>query len=137
MPNAFLCATDGSEHSKIAVSYASHLAKSEGRKLIFLSVNIALGGARGPLTYQRDDAQVKDILNEAESVAKEAGLSACDKVTVKSRDAAWAIVQYAEEQNVGHIIVGTGDRSIASRLMLGSVAREVASKAHCSVTVAR
>lgn len=137
MPNAILCAIDGSEHSKIAVAYASQLAKGEGRKLIFLSVNIALGGVRGPLGYQRDDAEVKNILDEAEAVAKEVGVSTCSTVAVKSRDAAWAIVQYAEKQNADHIIVGTGDRSAVSRLMLGSVSREVASKAHCPVTIAR
>jgi nucleotide-binding universal stress UspA family protein len=86
-----LCATDGSEHSQVAVGQAVDLARSEGAKLTF----------------------------------------------AKSRDPAAAIVEYADENGFDSIVTGTGDRRVASRLALGSVAREVSAKAHCSVTVAR
>ena len=54
-----------------------------------------------------------------------------------SREAAAAIVQYAEENGFDHIVLGTGDKRGVSRLVLGSVAADVAGRAHCSVTVAR
>jgi nucleotide-binding universal stress UspA family protein len=38
---------------------------------------------------------------------------------------------------VGHIVMGTGDKRGISRLVLGSVAADVAGRAHCSVTIAR
>jgi nucleotide-binding universal stress UspA family protein len=69
--------------------------------------------------------------------AEQAGVSDCKTVSVKSRDAAYAIVQQAEQLGADHIVLGTGDRTIVSRLMLGSVSSEAAAKAHCSVTIAR
>lgn len=137
MPKLLLCATDGSEHSRAAVAFSGQLAKNSGGKLIILMVNVALGGPKGPLGYQRGDAEVAKILGEAAVAAREAGASECRTVDARSRDAARAILEYAEEAGVDHITVGTGDRSVVSRLMLGSVSREVASKAHCSVTIAR
>ena len=135
MANNILCATDGSEHSKVAIDYAVDLAKSTRSNLTFLVVNIVVGGLRGPLNFQRSEAELKNVLDDAKAVA--IGVSDVKAVAVKSRDPAWAIVQYAEENSFDHIVTGTGDRSVISRLVLGSVAREVVAKAHCSVTVAR
>jgi nucleotide-binding universal stress UspA family protein len=137
MPKKILCATDGSDHSRIAVAHAAQMAKTNGASLVFVAVNVALGGPRGPLGYHFDESQVQKILSEAAAIAKEAGVSDCKTESVRSRDIAYAVVQQSEELGVDHIVVGTGDRSLASRLMLGSVSREVASKAHCSVTIAR
>jgi nucleotide-binding universal stress UspA family protein len=138
MPTKILCATDGSEHSRIAVLHAAQMAKTGAASLVFVTVNVALGAAaRGPVGYKFEEGEVQRILDEAAAIAKEAGVSDCKTESVRSRDTAYAVVQQAEELGVDHIVVGTGDRSLASRLMLGSVSREVASKAHCSVTIAR
>jgi nucleotide-binding universal stress UspA family protein len=56
---------------------------------------------------------------------------------VRAREAAGGIVQYAEANGFDHIVMGTGDKRGISRLILGSVAGEVAGRAHCTVTVAR
>jgi len=132
-----LCATDGSEHSQAAVVQAVDLAKSEGSKLTFAMVNVAVGSMRAPLMFKWDDAYVAKALEAARAAAAKAGLSDVETVKIKSRDPAAAIVEYADENGFDSIITGTGDRSVASRLALGSVAREVSAKAHCSVTVAR
>jgi len=137
MTKVILCATDGSEHSRVATAFAAQLAKSNAAPLVFVTVNVAVGGPRGPLEYQRDEGQIKSILDDAVRTAKEVGVSDCNAVWVKSRDAAYAVVQQAEQLEADHIVVGTGDRPVVSRLMLGSVSREVAAKAHCSVTIAR
>lgn len=137
MPKVILCASDGSEHSRAAIAFATQFAKSNAASLVFVTVNVAVGGPRGPVGFQRDEAQISKILDEAMGIAKQAGVTDCKTVSVRSRDAAYAIVQQAEELGVDHIVMGTGDRSVVSRLMLGSVSREVASKAHCSVTIAR
>ena len=57
--------------------------------------------------------------------------------SVQSRDAARAIVIYAEENDIDHIVVGTGGKGRVARLMLGSVSSDVIARAHCPVTVAR
>ena len=84
-----------------------------------------------------DDDQVKKILDAAAAMARKAGAAKVDEVALRSREAAAAIVQYAEENGYDHIVVGTGDKRGVSRLVLGSVAADVAGRAHCTVTVAR
>jgi len=132
-----LCATDGTAHSAHAIEFAAQLAARFGAALSVCAVNVAHGGSRGPLLYSWEDAEVKAILDEAAAAARKAGAAAVEELALRSREAASAIIQYAEENGFDHIVVGTGDKRGVSRLVLGSVASDVASRAHCSVTVAR
>lgn len=137
MSKKILCATDGTDHSAHAIELAAQLAARLGAKLAICAVNIAHGGARGPLIYTWEDSEVKTVLDAAAAAARKAGVSAVEEVALRSREASAAIVQYAEENGFDHIVVGTGDKRGVSRLVLGSVAADVAGRAHCSVTVAR
>lgn len=137
MTQKILCATDGTRHSQHAVELAATLAGKLGVPLVYCTVNVGHGGARGPLIFTLDDAQVRKILDAAAAVAKSANVTSVQEVVLKARDAASAIVTYAEENGCDHIITGTGDKHGVSRLVLGSVAADVASRAHCTVTVAR
>lgn len=137
MYKKILCATDGSEHAQVAVDQAVDLAKSEGAKLSFVMVNVAIGGPHGPLMYRWEEAYVAKTLANARASAEKAGLSGVDAIEIKSRDAAAAVLEYAEEQAIDNIVTGTGDRTLASRIGLGSFAREVSANARCSVIVAR
>ncbi|MFN4141453.1 universal stress protein [Aestuariivirga sp.] len=137
MTRKILCATDGTEHSAHAVELAAEMAAKLGAQLSICAVNVARGGTRGPLIYTWEDDQVKKVLDAAAAVARKAGVSAVNELALRSREAAAAIVQYAEENGFDHIVVGTGDKRGVSRLVLGSVASDVAGRAHCSVTVAR
>ena len=84
-----------------------------------------------------EDDQVKKVLDAAAAVARKMGVAHVDELALRSREAASAIVQYAEENGYDQIVVGTGDKRGVSRLVLGSVAADVAGRAHCSVLVAR
>jgi nucleotide-binding universal stress UspA family protein len=137
MTTKILCATDGSDHSKIAVMQAAELAAKNNASLTICSVNVAMGGMRAPVVYMRDSAEVKKILDGAAKLARDSGAKKVDEVELKSREAAAAVVQYAEENGYDHIVTGTGDKHGMSRLILGSVAADIAGRAHCSVTVAR
>jgi nucleotide-binding universal stress UspA family protein len=137
MTRKILCATDGTEHSAHAVELAATMAAKLGASLSICAVNVASGGARGPLIYTWEDDEVKKILDKAAAVARKAGAAQVDELALRSREAASALVQYAEENGYDHIVVGTGDKRGISRLVLGSVAADVAGRAHCSVTVAR
>lgn len=137
MTKKILCATDGTDHSTHAIQLAAEMAAKLGAALSICAVNVAHGGTRGPLIYSWEDDDVKRILDSAAAVAKKAGAGKVDELTLRSREAAAAIVQYAEENGYDHIVVGTGDKRGVSRLVLGSVAADVAGRAHCSVTVAR
>ena len=137
MTTHVLCATDGSDHAEIAVAYAVQFAKAVGAKLTFLVSNIIMSGGKAPSVLMWDEAEVKKMLDAAMAVAKGAGLADATAAVVRGRDPATAIVWYAEEHGIDHIVTGTGGRSGISRLMVGSVASDVAAKAHCSVTIAR
>jgi nucleotide-binding universal stress UspA family protein len=132
-----LCATDGTAHSAHAVELAAEMAKKLGAHLSICVVNVANGGSRGPLIYSMEDDQVKKVLDAAAAVAKKHGVTNVEELALRSREAASAIVQYAEENGYDQIVVGTGDKRGVSRLVLGSVASDVAGRAHCSVLVAR
>lgn len=132
-----LCATDGAAHTANAVELAATMAKAMGASLTVCTVNVARGGARGPLIYMWNDDEVKAILDGAAAKARAAGATAVQEAVLRSRDAAAAVVQYAEENGFDHIVTGTGDKHGLSRLVLGSVAADIAARAHCSVTIAR
>jgi len=132
-----LCATDGTDHSAHAIDLAAALAAKQGAELAICIVNIARGGTRGPLIYSLGDDEVRKVLDGAAKRARDAGASKVEEVVLRSRDAGAAVVQYAEENGFDHIVVGTGDKHGLSRLVLGSVAADIAARAHCSVTVAR
>lgn len=137
MTSKILCATDGTEHSAHAIELAATMAAKLGAKLSVCVVNVGHGGSRGPLIYTWDDDQVKKVLDAAAATARKAGAQHVEELALRSREAASAIVHYAEENGFDHIVVGTGDKRGVSRLVLGSVAADVAGRAHCSVTVAR
>lgn len=137
MDKRILVATDGTAHSRIAVSYAIDLAKRAGAELIVALVNVALGGIRGPLLYSHEDEEAQSIVRLGAEEARRAGVAAVKEVVIASREADSGIVQYADEKKVDHIVVGTGDKGGVSRLVLGSVAADIARRAHCTVTIAR
>lgn len=137
MTQKILCATDGTDHSSIAVIQAAELAARSGASLTICTVNVAHGGGRGPMINHWSDAEVETILKDAAALAAKHGAKAADTVAIRSREAAGGVVSYAEGNGFDHIVMGTGDKRGMSRLILGSVAGEVAGRAHCSVTVAR
>lgn len=137
MTSKILCATDGQKHSEHAIELAATLSAKLHGELTVCIVNVARGGGRGPLIFTLTDAETKTMLDAAAANARKAGAKKVAEVSLQAREAADAIVRYAEENGFDHIIVGTGDKHGMSRLMLGSVAADVASRAHCTVTVAR
>jgi nucleotide-binding universal stress UspA family protein len=137
MTKKILCPVDGSNHSEIGLRHAAELAGLTGAHLTICAVNLALGGARGPLINQWTDEEADALLKKSEVTAKAAGATDVGTIAIVSRDAGSAIVAYAEQVGANQIVMGTGDKRGVKRLVLGSVAAEVAAHAGCSVTVAR
>ena len=137
MTKKILCPTDGSDHATVGLIKAAELAKLTGAHLTICAINLALGGARGPLINHWTDDEAEEVLKKASGQAKAAGATDIDTVVVVSRTAGPAIIAYGEEIGADHIVMGTGDKRGVKRLVLGSVAAEVAGQAHCTVTVAR
>jgi nucleotide-binding universal stress UspA family protein len=129
-----LCAVDGSDHSKEAVEFAASMAKKLDADLTLLAViPVTLGrGVKQPLWTE---SEARKILDSAAKAAKKAGLKDVDTMEAAARDVAGAILTVAEDQDFDHIVVGSGGKSAATRLLIGSVSTDVVNKAHCPVTV--
>jgi nucleotide-binding universal stress UspA family protein len=137
MTTKILCPVDGTDHSDVGLRKAAELAKLTGAHLTICAVNQAIGGARGPTINQWTDEEAEALLKKAEATATASGATDVASVAVISRNAGSAIIAYAEEIGADHIVLGTGDKRGLKRLVLGSVAAEVAGQAGCTVTVAR
>jgi len=136
MISKILCATDGVEHSNPAITLAAQLASKFGARLSVISVNVMVHGGKGPTYNLWTEEEFDKVLSNAKTAVRQAGVPAVETVKAYGRDAAAVIVDYAEKNDFDHIVVGT-PRTGVSRLILGSVAAEVAAKAHCPVTVSR
>jgi len=132
-----LCAVDDTDHSKDAVKVAADLAKSLGAKLSLITVNplLAANGRGGIVSYLWDEAQCQRFIDDASAAARPVVPAAT--AIVKGRDISRSIVDYAEDHNIDHIVVGSGEKGRLARTLLGSVSNDVVNRAHCPVTVAR
>lgn len=137
MSKKILCPTDGSDHATVGLHHAAAVAKAVGAHLTICVVNIAHGGARGPTINHWKPEEVQALMAEAEAIARKDGLADVGTIELVAREAAPAIVTYADSNGYSQIVMGTGDKRGLKRLVLGSVAAEVAGQAHCTVTVAR
>jgi nucleotide-binding universal stress UspA family protein len=134
-----LCAVDDTEHSKPAIELAAKLSGAFNADLTIMAVNQVIGGygRSGPPASLWSDKEAEGVLAAAANEAKSAGASKIKTVCVESRDLPRAITLYAEDNGFDHIVVGNGGKGAMSRMVLGSVSRDVMSRAHCPVTVAR
>jgi hypothetical protein len=86
-------------------------------------VNIAHGGARGPDDQPLEaDEEAEKLLAKAEADGDGRQVQPMSGPAVVAREAAPAIVAYAEQNGANHIVMGTGDKRGVQRLVLGSVA---------------
>ncbi len=134
-----LCAIDDTEHSIPAVDTAVRIAEAFKGELTILIVNQLVGGygRGGPATLVWTESEVANALSKAAAEVEKMGAKNVKLVDVGGRDLVQAIIGYAEQNDIDHIVVGTGGKGAVSRLMLGSVSRDVVARAHCAVTVAR
>ena len=137
MTKKILCAIDDTDHAKAAVMQAAELSAKTGASLTLCTVNVLMGGLRGPAIFSHDEASIKKTLDSAAALARQHGAKNTSETELKGREISTAVVQFAEQNGFDHIVTGTGDKRGLSRLALGSVAADIAGKAHCPVTIAR
>jgi nucleotide-binding universal stress UspA family protein len=137
MASRILCPVDGSEHAAVGLARAAELARLTGAHLTICAVNLATGSAMGPTTNVWSDADAQALLDKAAAAARSAGATDVGTAVLIARSPGAAIITYAEEIGADQIVMGTGDKRGVRRLVLGSVAAEVAGQAGCTVTVAR
>ena len=137
MSEKILCAVDDIEHSRVAVIHAAELAAKLHAPLVICTVNGLSGGLRGPQIYLHDDAEIKKLLDFSVGLARSHGAETVTELEINARLIATAVIQYAEQEGVTQIVVGTGDKRGLVRMVLGSVSGEIAARAHCTVVIAR
>ncbi|WP_053947168.1 universal stress protein [Halolamina sediminis] len=143
MPKTVLVPVDGSPQSEVALDHA--LEQFPDDEIVALTAvdPIAAGysaapGAEGGYPgewIEQANERADDILNDAVEHAAEQGHE-IDTVRVTDRPAR-AIVDYADEEDVDHIVLGSHGRTGVTRVLLGSVAETVVRRSPCPVTVVR
>ena len=132
-----LVAVDGSEHSHAAIRYACDLAGRYGSSMHFVHVpegevgTLTLGAGSVPWS----DAAKRlgaEIAEKARGWAKAAGREP-DSVDVLQGDAAQAILEYAELNDIELIVSGRRGLGGLRGLLQGSVSQKLASHAACPV----
>jgi nucleotide-binding universal stress UspA family protein len=136
MTSKILCATDGEDHSDTPVTFAAELAVKLGAGLSIIAVNILIVAPRSGSYHLWSEERLAEVVEHAAALARKAGAPSVEIVKATGRDPAAVIVDFAEKNGFDLVVVGSPRVGVA-RLILGSVAAEVAAKAHCSVTVAR
>lgn len=131
-----LVAIDGSEASMDAADYAISMSKVYDAELYALHVIRADVDLFGPhetsefMTRMRNEGE--KYLNKVKLNANEKNIQIKTEI-ISSINIAGGIVDYAEENNIDLIVIGTRGRSGFKKLLLGSVASHVVTYAHCPV----
>jgi nucleotide-binding universal stress UspA family protein len=126
MYEQILVPVDGSEASMDAVSHAAGLASVHGADLHVVHVlepQVAVESAGVDVTSALEEVGERAIA-DAESVAREAGIEELHGSLLTGAPHR-RIVEYAEDNDVDLIVMGTHGRTGLARLLLGSVAEKV------------
>lgn len=119
-----LVPTDGSECAMEALSMGADVAKAEDAVLHLLSIVsvTSLGvDVRSDVFRQEYEASAKRILDQAERSARTAGVESVEQTVESGPSIHSAILSYAEDHDVGLVVVGTHGRTGLDRYLLGSV----------------
>jgi nucleotide-binding universal stress UspA family protein len=131
-----LVAIDGSDASMDAADYTISMSKVYDAELYALHVIRADVDLFGPhetsefMTRMRNEGE--KYLNKVKLNANEKNIQIKTEI-ISSINIAGGIVDYAEENNIDLIVIGTRGRSGFKKLLLGSVASHVVTYAHCPV----
>ena len=137
-----MIATDGSETAEKAVDFGVKIVGLSGAKVYAIYVidttpyySIPLDQVWSKEVYEQVEKMGHEITADVEKTAKAAGLEA-ESIVLKG-DPAENIVNFAEEQNVDMIIVGSLGKGKFERLVIGSVSEKVVRHAKVPVLVVR
>ena len=125
-----LVAVDGSNASMNATDHATSISKGFNAELYALHV------IHGDVETSELRNEGEEYLNNVKTKANEKNIQVKTEI-ISSKDISGGILDFAEENNIDLIVIGTRGRSGFKRLLLGSVASHVATYAHCSVLVVK
>ena len=156
-----LVAIDGSETSMKAAEYAIKLSKAQSKvgkheettttaaKLVGLVVidftNLpnsflaTTSGYYGIREVEKKRKEAQQWLDKVRMSAEEQNVKNFETAIIEdiSSRVGHAIVDYAERKGIDFIVIGTRGRTGLKKMLLGSVASDVVTYAHCPVMVVR
>lgn len=146
MVKKILMAIDRSGYKERITTFTISLAKALGAEVTAVHVidrssfepaADAYGNYMGVQIGLEEDLrkQAEELLSEAEQFGKKEGVKVDKEVIVASPSA--AIIDYAKMNNVDLITVGTKGMTGLKQFLLGSVANNVITHAHCPVLAVR
>lgn len=143
MKMKILVPVDGSPYSMEALRTASEFVKLKGADVLVISVVpiISDGMADLEISPARQERHMDGMARIAdEAVKKACGVldaqgvtSSCTKTVMTSVSVPDAIIDFAENEKIDLIIMGSRGLSASSRFKMGSVASQVVRNSPCSV----
>ena len=128
-----LVPTDFSPSSQEALALAEVMARESGAEILIVHAQeqpVAYGS--GELYYglaEPDNEHIRAMLEEVHP----ADTNIRHEHHLLSGDVAYALTQFAEQEGVDLIVMGTHGRSGISRILMGSIAEAVVRNASCPV----
>ena len=143
MPRQVLVPVDSSEQAEAAVAFAAEQF-TDATVVLLHVINPAEAGYSAQASmpslseewYEQRQTEARELFDELEATVREAGVETVERVVEVGRPTT-AIVDYADENDIDQIVMGSHGRSGVSRLLLGSVAETVVRRASVPVTVVR
>jgi nucleotide-binding universal stress UspA family protein len=143
---------DGSEPSFHAVQIANNIAKKFNSEIIVLNVVVCPSKSQymnltGLVTPKQIDTIIQNAKEEASGWFKRienmtmkeenSNVKMSTKVILTGVAVYGEIIQYAEQESIDLIVIGTRGSSGFKKLLLGSTASGVVTYAHCPVLVTK
>jgi nucleotide-binding universal stress UspA family protein len=130
-----LVPVDGSSESMHALEYAFDLFPERSIRVAHVLEVDQIPDQTGETAFEYAADRADEVLADAESVAAD---NDREIATVRlTGNAGKAIVDYAEENPVDHIVMGSTGRTGVRRVLFGSVAETVTRRAPVPVTIVR
>ncbi len=137
-----LVPVDGSAHSMKGLEIAADLARTQQADIFVISVAAGIGGmedleiapARKDRYFETVEKMAQDAVSLAcEFLAKEQVASKCAKTVSSSTSGPDAIIDFAENEKIDLIVLGSRGLTASSRFKVGSIANQVVKYSPCSV----
>ena len=136
---------DGSKCSLNAARYALKLAKDENTQVFCIHVieNVPyygyVGSPHAIEQYYKDlEDKVQSWFDKVRDIAKDEGITELKTKTLSNVESiTGSIIDYAADNDVDLIVIGTRGRTGLKRFLMGSVANGVVQHAHCPVLLVR
>ena len=138
MSKRVLVPFDDSEQAREALEYAL-VEHSEDDLTVIHAIDPAdwgygaPGNTLGERWQQEAREKSEDVQSSARAMAEESGVEIA--TAAESGVPSDVVTQYADDNDIDHIVIGSHGRSGTRRLLLGSVAEEVARKVSIPVTI--